>query len=1453
MLSQIIDFSIKNKFVVLLFTLFLIGFGLYSLSKVPIGAVPDVTNNQVQVLTTSRHLSTQDMEQFITYPVELEMANLPGVKEIRSISKFGLSVVTIVFDDNLGTYLPRQLIAEKIKSASEKIPKGFGTPEMGPISTGLGEIYQYILDVRPGFKDRYSAQDLRTIQDWVVKRQLSGIPGVVEVNTWGGYLKQYEVAVSTEKLNAMNITAQDVFTALEMNNSVSGGGYIEKVNQAYFIRGEGQVTSLKDIEDIVVKNTDNVPIYIKNVAKVGFGSATRFGAITGNGQGEKVLGQVMMLKNANSKKVIDAVNERVASISKSLPEGIYINAFLDRSELIAKTTYTVTENLILGCLIVIFVVVLLLGNFRSGLVVASVIPLSLLFALSMMYIFGVDANLMSLGAIDFGIIIDGAVIIVEFIAFQITKSKDELTTLEKSPAGERGGEVQKLKDRITFYGASKMMNSAIFGQLIILIVFIPILSLSGVEGKMFKPMAMTFSFALLGAMVLCFTYIPVAASLFIRPSKGSDKNISVRLMNWLYGIYDPITSWALRSKRLVLIVATLIMGISIYLFTALGSEFVPTLDEGDFVIQPILKTGTSLSKTIETTTEIENILIANFPEVTQVVTRIGAAEVPTDPMSMEESDVIITLKPKREWTSANTKDELANKFKDALSVIPNMEVEFTQPIEMRFNELITGVRADIAIKIFGEDLDILSKKGNEIKSLIANVEGAADISVEKVAGLPQMNVAYDRAKIARYGLNIQNVNDMVSMGFAGKSAGSIFEGEKRFDLVMRLDKENRQDIDNIRNLYIDLPKGGKIPLSELAEITYKKGAAKISRDDTRRRIVVGINVRDRDLQSVVDDVEELIDGHIKLPVGYSITYGGQFENLQSARARLLVAVPIALVLIFILLYFAFKSVKEALLIYSAIPLAAVGGVLLLWIRGMPFSISAGVGFIALFGIAVLNGIVLIEHFKELKKEQFDSMEALIKQGTRDRFRAVLLTASAAALGFLPMAISTSAGAEVQRPLATVVIGGLFTATILTLVVLPVLYSYFNTLNNNFGNLGSPGKKIVTGATLVTFLFNLNLNAQSAPMNLQELIPIAIDNNAGLRATYLEMDRADALIGSAFHFDKTRLYFEYDQNNLALNNEPLNVLGVQQDFLFPTVYFAGKRVNENTYNLAASNYEIRKKALEREVTATYYGYQYAREKELVFKRLDSLYGDFENKAARRFELGATTYLEKITAQSKRRQITVQYEKAVRDVGIAYGQLMKLIQVEEPFEIAHVPLSKIDLIHSSPSETPELDFYFNMISLASATRSYERQKLLPDITLNYYQGTNSRLNGNLIGYQLGLKIPLFFSGQSSRIKASKIASEVALEESNDYKIRLDARLQELQNELKKYEQALEYYEEEGTILSQEILKASNGSFKNGEIDFYQYILSLENAYQIRLEYLDNLNRYNQTVIKINYISL
>lgn len=1442
MLEKIINYSIHNKLIVLLFTAGIIGFGLYALANIPIGAVPDVTNNQVQVITTSRNLSTQDVEQFITYPVELEMANLPGVTEIRSISKFGLSVVTIVFEDKMGTYLPRQLIAEKIKSAEEKIPAGFGSPFMGPVSTGLGEIYQYILDVKPEHKNKYSTMDLRTIQDWIVKRQLSGIPGVVEVNTWGGQLKQYEVAVNPEHLRTMHISVAEIFTALENNNSVAGGGYIEKTNESYFIRGEGLIGSMADIENIVVTNRNGTPIYVKDVAKVQFGAANRFGAITANGEGEKVLGQVMMLKDANSKAVIESVKERVAEVQKSLPEGVYINPFLERSELITKTTHTVAENLILGCLIVIFVVVILLGNMRSGLVVASVIPLTLLFALSMMYLFGVDANLMSLGAIDFGIIIDGAVIIVEYIAFQITTQSTKINGL---PVAER----QNMIDNITFKSATKMMRSAVFGQLIIIIVFIPILSLTDVEGKMFGPMAMTFCFALIGAMILCFTYVPVMAALFLKPSKQTNKNISVRIISFLEKIYRPVISKALRFKGVVLGLAVAILVVVGFLFSKMGGEFVPTLDEGDFVIQPVLKTGTNLSKTIETTTQIETIL-KKFPEVKQVVTRIGAAEVPTDPMSMEESDVIITLKPIKEWTSAETKDELADKFKEALSDIPGIDYEFTQPIEMRFNELITGVRADLAIKIFGEDLEILNKKAQEIKKAIENVEGAADISVEKVAGLPQMSVKYDRSKIAKYGLNIEEVNRMLTMNFAGLTAGSIFEGEKQFDLVVKYDASFRKDIENIKNSSFTLPNGSQIPLSELAEITYTKGPAKISRDDTKRRIVVGVNVRNRDLESVVKDVQTIINNEIKIPVGYSVTYGGQFENLRNARERLMIAVPIALVLIFILLYFAFGSVKEALMIYSAIPLSAVGGILALYARGLPFSISAGVGFIALFGIAVLNGIVLIEHFKELKAHGMTNLYRRILVGTKERLRPVLLTAAAAALGFIPMALSTSAGAEVQRPLATVVVGGLISATLLTLLVLPVLYAIFDRKKE---------QKIKTKNTatilLIISLFTLpNLaKAQTPVLSLEEVIATALANNTGLKVGNLQVLKSQEAVNSAYNFEKTNFFLGYDQNNIAENNKPLTVLGASQAIRLPSVYKTQQKLSESKIELAKQQVKIDERTLKAEVSKAYYTILFWNNLKSNYQYLDSLYGKFEIAATRRYELGETNYLEKLTATTKKKEMALQLEQCNDNIASGYAQLKIWLHQNDDFTIKNIAFEPLEINADALNNHPAMSYYQAAATVSMNMVELEKKQLLPDFEVSYFMGTNAATDNKLYsGFQVGIDVPLFKAAQNSNIKVAELETKIIEQEALNYEKSLAAKFQTLQTQLNKYAKAMQFYETDGRLLSQEIINTANITFQNGEIDYLQYLQALESAKNIEQNYLDNLIAYNLTVLEMNYLS-
>ncbi len=1448
MINNILHFSIKNKLIVILFTLTIAAYGIYAILNIPVGAVPDITNNQVQVITVSPNLSTQDVEQFITYPVELEMSNLPGVEEIRSISKFGLSVVTIVFEDNMGTYLPRQLISEKLKTASANIPEGFGEPEMGPITTGLGEIYQYVLDVKPAYKDRYTPMQLRTIQDWVVKRQLSGIQGVVEINTWGGYLKQYEISINPEHLKSRDVNLIEVYNAVESNNSLAGGAYIEKQDLSYFIRGDGMVKSLDDIDNIVVKTVDSKPVLIKDIARVSYGYANRFGAITANGEGEKVLGQIMMLKDANSKKVINAVKRRVAEVQKSLPEGVYINPILERSELIGKTSFTIVENLLLGSIIVIFIVVLLLGNIRSALVIASLIPLALLFTISLMYIFGIDANLMSLGALDFGIIIDGAVIIVEFIALRINKIGNEYSR------ADRQTQIQ-LKDKIAFEGSSKMINSAIFGQIIILIVLIPILVLSGVEGKMFRPMALSFSFAIVGAMIFGLTWLPVASAIFLKPVKHKKKSIANLLMGLVYSSYTPVINWAYGKKKLVFIMAFASLIFAGYLFTKIGGEFVPTLDEGDFVIQPVFKTGTSLSKTIELTTKMEQILKKEFPdEVDQIVSRIGAAEVPTDPMSMEEVDVIIKLHPKSQWKRTNTKEELANKFKEALAIIPGIEYEFTQPIEMRFNELITGVRSDIAIKIFGEDLKYLNKKAGEIKKLVEGVSGAADVTMEKTAGLPQMIVEYKRDKLAIYGLNTKDLNNQLTVAFGGAIAGKIFEGEKRFDIVVRFNDRFRKDIDNLRQMNINLPSGKQIPLVEVANIQYTTGPAKISRDNAHRRVVVSVNVRKRDLESVVKDIQAVIEKNIDLEPGNYISYGGQFENLKNATNRLMLAVPISLLLIFIFLHFAFGSLKEASLIFTAVPLSAVGGVIALWLRGMPFSVSAGIGFIALFGVAVLNGIVLIEYLNELRQSGMKDVKALVMKATHDRLRPVLLTASAAALGFLPMAISTSSGAEVQRPLATVVIGGLITSTLLTMIALPLLYAVLMDVKRlQLFPLRLIRKPLVILLPLFLFI-SYDIQSQVNNLSLNEAVNIAIKNNKELNTFYLTTERSKAMEATAFSIEPTSIYYEKDGNNIAANGYPLNVFGVEQSFQFPTLYTAKKKVNKVNTSITESQYHIRKIILSKEVAKVYMTVMYLLNKQYYYQKLDSSYMDLLNAVSQNYDLGGTTQLEKLNIQAKSQRISTQNKQIKQDLEIEMNSLKALLQTDAIFTIGYQPLKPLVLKTDTNSRNNYLLLGKQMVNLEEARLSAEKSKYLPNINLGFYTGTNSYDNAQRYnGVMVGLGLPLFFFDKKAKVSAGKISLEIAQEQSEILKMEYSNKIKEYSKQLEKYDEALNYYNDYGKNLYDNILISAQKSYEAGQIDIYKYLQSLENAINIKIEYLYNLWERNNTVIELNYFTM
>jgi len=1033
MIDKIIAFSIKQKMVVGFCILILILAGVYSAIQLPIDAVPDITNNQIQVITSSPTLSASEIERFISYPVEISMKSIPDVVELRSISKFGISVVTIVFDDNVDIYFARNLVFQKLQEAQEHIPQGLGRPEMAPVSTGLGDIYQYVVRPENPTDTSYSNVQLREIQDWIVKRQLLGTDGVAEINSFGGFEKQYHVHINPNALTNFNITLREVYDAVIKNNSNVGGGFIEKQSDQYSIRGIGLIESMDDLKNIVVKTEHGTPVYLKQLAVVEYGEGLRVGAVTQDGNGEVVTGIVMMLKGANSREVAGRVHEKIEVIKPSLPDGITIDEFYNRENLVNNTIATVEKNLVEGGVIVILVLFLLLGNLRAGFIVASVIPLAMLFALIMMNIFKVSGNLMSLGAIDFGLIVDGAVIIVESVIVAVASK----IHLNKKPI-----ERSELNETV-FSASSGIIKSAIFGVLIILIVYLPIFALGGIEGKMFKPMAFTVGFALVGALLLSLTYVPMMCSLILKRNLSEKENIADKIINFIKKLYQPVLEFSLKNKIVIIATAVFMLIISLFAFTKLGSEFIPKLDEGDLAFQIVRLPGVSLTESVNIGTKCEQILKAKFPEVKTVVTKTGAPELATDPMGPEISDVIVILKPIEEWTTAETKEELVEKIQKELLAVPGVGLSFTQPIELKFNELISGARGDIAVKIFGDDLSILTKHGNEVSKVMSTISGAEDISVQQLEGLPQLQIKINRNKIALYGINVDDVNDVIETSMAGKSAGVIFEGDRKFDIVIRYDDEYKRDMNSIRNILVAAPSGIKIPLSELADIEVKEGPAEITRDNGKRRIVIQGNVRGRDIGSFVEELKSKVSSNIKMPPGYIIEYGGQFKNLESASNRLLIAVPVALLFIFALLFVAFNSIKQGLLVFSGIPFAIVGGIISLLIRDMPFSISAGVGFIALFGVAVLNGIVMIAYFNRLEEEGISNVHDRIITGTSARLRPILMTALVASFGFIPMAISQGAGAEVQRPLATVVIGGIISSTLLTLIVLPVLYGIFN--------------------------------------------------------------------------------------------------------------------------------------------------------------------------------------------------------------------------------------------------------------------------------------------------------------------------------------------------------------------------------------------------------------------------
>lgn len=1438
MLDKIIRFSILNKFIIGVFTIALIVWGIWSAGRLPVDALPDITNNQVQILTKAPTLAAQEVEQFITYPIEKSMGNLPDLTEMRSFSRFGLSVITLVFKESTNIYFARQLISEKLNEIQENIPSNMGKPELAPVTTGLGEIYQYMIHPRKGSEDKYSAMDLRTFQDWIVSRQLTGIPGVAEITGFGGITKQYEVAIDPGRLKALDVSIPDIFTALEKNNQNTGGAYIDKKPNAYFIRGVGLMTSINDIENTVVKKSVNgIPVLIKNVASVRLGSPPRYGALTYNGEKEVVGGIVLMIKGANSAEVAGRVKERMQTIQNSLPEDIIIEPFLDRTNLIDRAISTVKKNLIEGALIVIFVLVLFLGNWRAGFVVASAIPLSLLFALAMMNLFGISANLMSLGAIDFGLIVDGAVIIVEATMLHLALRKTS------------GRFTQQEMDEEVYQSASKIRRSAAFGEIIILIVYIPILTLTGVEGKMFRPMAETVGFAILGALILSLTYIPMMSALFLSKNAVHKRTISDRMMDFFHRKYEPVLRAAIRVKYAVISAALIIMVITLIVFSRLGGEFIPQLEEGDYAIEFLLPQGTSLSQTTETVLQAERMLL-KYPEVKMVVGKTGSADVATDPMPPEASDLMVILKDKKEWTTTDDFYELADMMGKTLSDIPGVIAEPSQPIQMRFNELMTGIKQDVAVKIFGENIDTLNTLATEVADAIRPIEGISQPQVERASGLPQITVRYDRARMAGYGMNIEDVNLVISTAFAGGTAGSIYENERRFDLVVRLDSAYRNSIDNVSDLFVPTPEGNQIPLSQVATIGYETGPAQISREDGRRSMAVSFNVNDRDVQSVVDDVKKALQNKVKLPPGYYFTYGGTFENLQKASARLMIAVPAALLLIFILLYFTFSSFKQAALVFTAIPMSAIGGVFALLIRGMPFSISAGIGFIALFGVAVLNGIVLVATFNQLAKEGVLSVKERIFRGTRERLRPVLMTATVASLGFLPMALSSSAGAEVQRPLATVVIGGLITATILTLILLPLLYMIFNR--------SSSGRKMLPKImlTLVFLMGVQSIHAQnlnpSGRISLSTAYTMALQNNLQLKNSALQLEQSRVLAKTGFDIPKTGLFVENEDFSPSDSKGVLKI-GLSQSIEWPGLYSAKKALLQERLNSVELAQKLKELQIKRDLENIYYNLWYLQNKQELWQDLDSIYSSFAKAAVLRVRTGESAGLDSISAQAKAKETRMQLQLTGHDIRIGQEDLKRLLNTETAYLPENTSLSKIIVpeIAADFTEHPEIQWQRQNASIADAEIDLSRQKGMPSFEGRFFSQRLYGISPPLSGVSVSMGIPVF--GRSvyrNAVKAAELEKEYQ-QSVTDYRLlTLHSAYSQTLQQMYKNSDLINYYQQNGLAQAESIIKAANLAYQAGEISFSEFAQFLTQAIDMKKNYLDVLNEYNQSAIQLNY---
>lgn len=1428
MFDAILRFSVKKKLFVGLTTLFLLIGGIYSMLTLPIDAVPDITNNQVQIVTVSPTLAPQEVEQLITMPVEIAMSNIMNVTEIRSVSRFGLSVVTVVFKESVPTLDARQLVNEQIQSVAGEIPSELGMPEMMPITTGLGEIYQYVLKVEPGYEDKYDAMELRTIQDWIVKRQLSGIPGIVEINSFGGYLKQYEVAVDPDVLFSLNITIGEVFEALNKNNQNTGGSYIEKVNRAYYIRSEGMISRIKDVEQIVVANRNGIPIRISDIGTVRFGAPKRFGAMTMDGKGECVGGIAMMLKGANANVVTGELEKRVEKIQKILPEGVTIEPYLNRSELVNRNISTVIYNLIEGAIIVFLVLIVFLGNVRAGLIVASVIPLAMLFAFILMRIFNVSANLMSLGAIDFGIVVDGSIVILEGILAHIYSKKFKGRTLS---AEEMDAEVEK--------GASSVVRSATFAVFIILIVFFPILTLTGIEGKYFTPMAKTLVFCIIGALFLSLTYVPMMASLFLKHHIVTKPTFADKFFEALNKLYARALSFCLRFKWQTVATAFVALVISLFLFTRLGAEFIPTLDEGDFAMQMTLPAGSSLSESIEVSNEAEKLLMDKLPEIKHVVAKIGTAEVPTDPMAVEDADVMIVMKPFKEWTSAASRAEMVEKMKEALEPLSDRaEFNFSQPIQLRFNELMTGAKADIAVKLYGEDTHELYQKAKEAAAFVEKVPGASDVIVEQTMGLPQLVVKYNRGKIARYGINIEELNTIIRTAYAGEASGVVFENERRFDLVVRLDQDKVADL-NLDKLFVRSNEGIQIPVSEVATIDLVNGPLQINRDATKRRIVIGVNVRGADIQQVVQDIQKTLDKNIQLKPGYYFEYGGQFENLQNAINTLLVVVPVALMLILLLLFFAFKNVTYTLVVFSTVPLSLIGGILALWLRGLPFSISAGVGFIALFGVAVLNGILMINHFNDIRKETMYALSTrrVIARGTAHLLRPVFLTGLVASLGFVPMAIATSAGAEVERPLATVVIGGLIVSTVLTLLIIPVFYqivSYTVVWKRRFS-----AKKFLFFFLLLAVVSPFTAKAQEK-VTMDQAIELAKQNHPRLKIASAAIRQVKAGRGEVLELSSTEMNYSWGQLNGELRKDKQWEVTQGLGSLL-TPFYKNALVNRQV-EMGAFYRQVVEKEVVAEVKRAWAYYLYACNLRALYNDQNKLAEQLQRMGELRYHQGEITLLEKNMTTSMAADMKNRLFQAQEEEKLALSRLNWVCYADRPLVPVDTALVQFPVDYQAPSFSEvHMNYFQSQANEAKAQLNVERSRFFPELSFGYVRQDILPLKG-LNSWMVGVSFPVYFLPRRSKIKQAKVAAVIARTEAETNTQNLYNKVSEAVASLRRQSESLRYYTTSALKEADELLKVANLQLQHSETNITEFIQAVNVARDIRRGYLETVYQYN-----------